>query len=153
MEPRAITASAGKDLLLLAVSSAFVAVFVYLAWQGDTSATTLLGGGFFLLGVVVSGWTLLRPFTLVLDDQGWTLSGGTTRKPLRMAWSDLSEVFVYRVPKGGTMIGYNVKEYARTPGMTLSRALGADGAIPGSWPMKKAELAALLEQYRQFHAG
>ena len=145
-----ITSSRGKTLLYLATSVVFVAMGVFML--GDPSHTTMawLCILFFGLGVAAFVWLLIRPQTLTLDETGFTLGGGMVRSPLTIAWRDVQGFFVYKLPKGGKMIGYNFTPGARkdTAIAKLARGLGADGALPRAWPQSPEKMAETLNAYR-----
>jgi hypothetical protein len=60
------------------------------------------------------------------------LAGGFVRSPKRICWRDIDEFFVYRLPKGGKMIGLNHRPGARKAARKLP--FGPDGALPKCWP-------------------
>jgi hypothetical protein len=145
-----ITSSRGKTLAYLAVSLIFVAMGAFML--GDPSQATMawLCIVFFGLGVVAFIWLLIRPQTLTLDAEGFTLGGGMVRSPKTIPWRDVQGFFVYKLPKGGKMIGYNFAPGARkdTTIARLARGFGADGALPRAWPQSPEKMAETLNAYR-----
>jgi hypothetical protein len=138
---------------LLAVGFGFVALSIF--WlrhpsgEGDVWKAWL-GVIFFALCSAVLSWTLIRPMVLRLDADGFTLNGGLLRAPKRTLWRDTGEFFVYRLPRGGKMIGFN-HVAGRAPASPLSqfnRTFGADGALPKSWPFSPEHMVAKLNEYR-----
>jgi hypothetical protein len=94
---------------------------------------------------------LVRPQILKLDAEGFTLGGGLTRKPYRVFWRDIEPFFVFRLPRGGAMAGFNYVAGRRpqTALSTMSHNLGADGALPKAWALSTEALVAKLNDYRE----
>ena len=153
MWPQTITTSRTKTILYLLVSAAFTVVGVSMA-QHPESQRDFWGGWFcailFGLSCLLFVWQLIRPQTLRFDADGLTLDGGLARRPTRELWRDVAGFFVYRGPRGAKLIGYNYKSGRAPPGKltTLARSIGAEGGLPGGWPMSPDELVQLLEAYR-----
>ena len=105
---------------------------------------------FFGLGAIVAIRMLIRPLRLLLDDEGFTLLGGYVWSPKKTSWRDIDDFFVYRVRRGGKMIGYNYRPEARpvSPLLRLSRLTGADGALPGGWVRSPEQVVDELNAYR-----
>ena len=145
-----IRSSVGKTLLYLVISLVFVSIG--LVMLGDPSQATTAWGCilFFGLGGLVFIWLLVRPQLLILDDEGFTLSGGMVRSPKMTLWRDVESFFVYRLPRGGKMVGYNFAPGRRkeTALAKLARGLGADGALPKGWPMSAEKMAETLNERR-----
>ena len=151
VEERTITGSRGKSLLLLAVSLAFVA-FAVAQLRGPPPVDwrvwlTLI---FFGLGAIVFAWLLVRPQRLILDAEGFTVAGGLVRAPRRTGWAEVDHFFVYRLSRGGKMIGYNYAQGARPASALrdLGRRFGADGAISKGFPGSPERLVEELNAYR-----
>lgn len=151
-----------KIALYLAGSLAFVAIALFFLQHPnemrhpDEGAWKMqLGLGFFGLCSVVFVGLLIRPQRLLLDRQGFTLVGGLIRSPKTVAWRDIEPFFVYRLPRGGKMIGYNYREGVRedTAMRRLGRALAADGVLPKGWPMSPEKMVAELNGYRERALG
>jgi hypothetical protein len=146
-----IVGSRWKIALYLAVSLGFVAIGVLMLGDPEEAAwKALLGLGFFGLCALIFLWLLIRPQRLLLDGQGFTIGGGLVRSPKLVRWRDIEPFFVYRLPKGGKMVGYNYRPGARSDGMLaqISRRLGADGALPKGWPMSPEALVDDLNAFR-----
>ena len=151
VSPTEISTARWKIALYLAGSLAFVAIALLALQHPDEDALGLeLGLAFFGLCAAVFVWLLIQPQRLLLDDQGFTLLGGFVRSPRRVLWADVDEFFVYRLPRGGKMIGYNYKPGARTPPRLakFNRWFGAEAALPRGWPMSLEKMVAELNDYR-----
>ena len=153
MEPQTITASRLKIAGWLAISLGFVAIGLFMIEDAKSTrdvVTAWFCVGLFGLGVVVFIQQLIRPTRLALDAEGFTLSGGLSRSSRQVQWRDIEPFYVYVLPRGGKMIGY-VYSPGRKPdtlGRKVSRALGADGALPKSWPGSPEKMVDLLNDYR-----
>ena len=151
MTERTITGSRVKSLLLLLASLAFVLIGM---WQARGPAPVdwrvWLGLALFGLGVLVFAWLLVRPQRLVLNDSGFTVAGGLVRTPWHVRWDEVDGFFVYRLPRGGKMIGYNYAEGARPESVLLSlnRRFGADGALSKGFPGSPEQLVEELNRHR-----
>ena len=146
-----ISTARWKIALYLAGSLIFVAAALLALQHPDGDVLGLqLGLAFFGLCAVVFVWLLIQPQRLLLDDQGFTLLGGFVRSPKMILWTDIDEFFVYRLPRGGKMIGYNYKPGARATLRLakLNRLFGADGALPKGWPRSPERMAEELNSYR-----
>ena len=151
METKEITSSRGKTFLYLLAALAFVAIAIlHLRTSREDLFVTWLGLIFFGLGVPAFGWLLIRPQRLVLDAQGFTVSGGMIRTPWTIRWQDVSEFLVIRLPRGGKMVGFNYVPGARktTALGRIARMSGADGGLPKSWPGSVEDMVDLLNDYR-----
>lgn len=71
-----------------------------------------------------------------------------------MPWCDVDSFFIYRLPKGGKMIGFNFKP--GPPGIPslvkIARLLGAEAAFPTGWKLQNEKVVELLNTYR-LHAA
>ncbi|MBO9709282.1 MAG: hypothetical protein J7521_13830 [Caulobacter sp.] len=153
--PRTIQASRVKACLYLAGSLAFVAIGVLMVQDPATGLKGWLALGFFALCAACFIVMLVRPQTLELDIQGFTVRGGFIRSPKTVLWRDVETFFVYRLPKGGKMIGYNLVPAARnqTALGRMARSFGADGALPKGWPGSPDAMVEDLKAYRQWALG
>jgi hypothetical protein len=145
-----------KTAPYLGGSLAFLAIDLLLLQHPDEDAWKLqLGLGFFGLCALVFVWLLIRPQRLLLDRQGFTVLGGFIRSPKKIPWRDVEAFFVYRLPKGGKMIGYNYRPGARKDSALarVGRAFGADGALPKGWALSPENMVVELNAYRQQALG
>jgi len=128
METIEIVASRFRMSLYLALSLAFVALGLWLADDPALRWAT----AFFALCAGACAFLLWRPQRLTLDQEGFALTGGLARSPMRVAWRDVGEFMVL----GGPMIGFDyLPDATDTPrGAALaSQIAGAQGALPGNW--------------------
>ena len=143
--------SLGKTLAILLVCLAFVAIAIFAPDDHSQSKSWRFWcGSFFGLCGFVGVWTLARPRKLTLDSEGFTLSGGFLRSPKKTLWDVVEGFFVYRLPRGGKMIGFNYIP-GRGPSTALVKLngrLGAEGALPKLWPGPPEALAEELNSYR-----
>ena len=147
-----ILSSRLKYALYLAGSLAFVAIGLLLPRHEDPEAWKLDAGVvFFGLCSTIFIWLLIRPQRLTLDEEGFTLSGGLVRTPKKVRWRDVDEFFVYRLPKGGKLIGYNYRlnSCAASPMTKFNRQFGADAALPKGWAIPPEIMADELNTYRR----
>ncbi|MER8429930.1 STM3941 family protein [Mesorhizobium caraganae] len=152
VEPLVIRASRGKTLLLLLASLVFVFASVFLIRASESDETGLWWGiAFFRLCALVFAWALVRPQTLMLDGNGFAVGGGFVRSPHHIPWKDVQGFYVYSLPRGGKMIGYNFEPGARKDSAlrSVARSLGAEAALPKGWPFSPEEMAVLLNEYRR----
>jgi hypothetical protein len=147
--PRTIEASRAKAWLYFLGSLVFVAGGLWMV-QDPSKA----GGWFVLLFfgacAVVFAIMLVRPQVLILDASGFMVSGGLVRSPRKVLWRDVRGFHVYRLPKGGKMIGYFLEPSVRkdTAMAKINRGLGADGALPKGWPGSPEKMVEDLNAYR-----
>ncbi|MES2442326.1 MAG: STM3941 family protein [Pseudomonadota bacterium] len=152
VEPRTITASRAKSSLLLLGSLVFVALGI--AMMRDPASDGIIGWvlvGAFGLGAAVAVWSLVRPFTLTLDGDGFILRGSVFATPELTRWRDIQGFHLCRMPRGGQTIGFNYEPAARGKSMSLRVArgfAGADGGLPPGWPGSPEELVLELNAYR-----
>ena len=153
LQTREIGSSRLKFVSYLAISLAFVGLTVWLIKDGNSdehASWAWFGLSFFGLCSSVFVWLLIRPQRLLLDREGFTLLGGFIRSPKQVKWKDISEFFVYDLPRGGAMIGYNFRPGSH-PGsalIKLNRRFGAEAALPRGWPMSLDEMVEELNDYR-----
>lgn len=151
MDVEEIKSSRGKTVLGLLVSLTFVAIFVAIPSEpAADSHKAWLGGGFFGLCSVVFACLLIRPQRLSLTPTGFTVSGGLIRSPKHVLWRDVDSFFEYRLPRGGTMVGYRFVPGARSDSalIRVSRSLGAEAALPKGSPESTEQLVERLNAYR-----
>ena len=152
VEPREITSSRAKTLACLAISLAFVAIAVFVpsGGEGDDPTWRWLCGGFFGLGVVIFTVVTIRPQRVALNAEGFTISGGLARRPRQRAWRDVEVFFPHRLPRGGTMVFYQLADHARPDTWMgdLNRRWGGDGMLPKTLPGKPDAIAAEFNAYR-----
>ena len=153
MPKREIKSSRLKFLGYLAGSLTFVGLIVWMFNEGvdDTRRTWFwFGLLFFGLCSIVFLGMIIRPMSLLLDGEGFTLSGGLIRSPKKVRWKDIGEFYVYRVPRSGTMVGYNFRPGARPESvmLELNRKLGAEAALPSGWPMSAEQMVDELNAFR-----
>ncbi len=132
-----MAASLGKTVLYPTGRLSFVAIGLMMLHGSDGNDGKLwFALVFFGVCAASFGWLLIRPQRLLLDDQGFTLLGGFVPSPREVYWHDIDEFFVYRLPRGRKMIGYNFKPGSMrvTSAVSLARQFGADGALPKGWP-------------------
>ena len=153
MWPQTITTSRIKTVLYLLVSVVLATIGFSMA-RDPHSARDVWGGWLctvlFGLGCLVFVCALIRPQTLSFDADGFTLDGGLAPRPMRVLWRDIDRFFVYRGPRGVKLIGYNYRPGGAPSGKLtgLARSIGAEGGLPGGWPMSPEELVEHLEACR-----
>lgn len=151
-----ITVSRWKIGGYLAISLAFVAIALLFLQHPDEDAWKLkLGLALFAPASAVFVWLLIHPQRLLLDSQGFTLAGGLVWSPKKVYWRDIDSFFVYSLPRGGKMIGYNYKPGLRDlPKLArINRVFGADAALPKGWPKSPEAMVEDLNAYRLRAAG
>jgi len=112
----------------------------------------LMGRGLLRHLRLVFCWLLIRPQRLTLNPEGFTVSGGLVRSPKKIAWHSIEPFFVYRLPRGGKMIGFNFQPEGapdRTLLMKLNGRLGAEGSLPKLWPGSPDQVVEELNAYRK----
>lgn len=148
--PTEIVSSRRKTVLLLLLSLGFVSIALFL--PGPPDEALFWSGTFFSLCSAVFVALLFRPQRLLLDDDGFALSGGLIRSPRKIAWQDVSEFFLMPIRPGTSMIGfnYNATSSSKPRAAAVSRRVaGADGAISGVWPGSTRNLVDQLNEYRE----
>ena len=151
MEREVIRESRGKTALFLGLCLAFVsiAVFVMPREPLKNALEALLCGGLFSLLALVFCVRLLKPGSLILDHDGFTVSDLFGR-PHKTLWRDVSEFFEWRLPRGGKVIAFNYLE-GRSPKsglLGIARRLGAEGTVTGLYGGSRADMMAKLNGYR-----
>ena len=162
MSETAFSVSRWKMTLYLAGSLAFVAIALFFLQHPSEMRHPNEGAWkmwlclvFFSPCALVFAWLLIRPPRLLLDRQGFTLVGGLIRSPKTIPWRDVEAFFVYRLPRGGKMIGYNYRPGVRevTALARVGRAFGADGALPKGWTLSPEKMVDELNAYRAWASG
>ncbi|MGO9340084.1 MAG: STM3941 family protein [Terracidiphilus sp.] len=151
MNSHEIFASRWKTVIYLAGSLIFLIIGLMTLHSPDRG-TEKLWFCLVFFGVCAASfaWLLIRPQHLLLDDQGFTVLGGFVWSPKKVYWHEIDEFFVYRLPRGHKMIGYNFKQGAMRVMSTvrLARQFGADGALPKGWPQSPESMVEKLNAYR-----
>ncbi len=156
MQPTEISVARWKIGLYLAGSLALAGMALVAVLHPDGEAwKAQLGLLFFGLCVAVFSLLMVRPQRLLMDRQGFTVVGGLVLTPKTIAWGDIEPFFVYRMPRGGKMIGYNYRPGVRqeTIMTRLGRALAADGSLPKGWPKSQEKMVEELNAYREQALG
>jgi len=147
---KTFVASRTKSMALFLVSIAFVAIAVFLPQTPSGSGAWRVGAAaFFGLGALVFAWLLVRPQRLILDSDGFTMTGGLVISPKTIRWSDVDRFFI--LPLGTRMIGFTYRDRSH-PALLRNlnrRATGADGALPASWNADPDKVVEELNAYRQ----
>jgi hypothetical protein len=133
LAPRVVPTSRLKVGAYLAISLLFVSIGALPPGEAGRSVELLAALGFFGLCAVVFAWLLLRPHRLVLDAEGFAVTGGFPWARRRVAWRDVARFFPWGSGRGGRMVGYEFVEAARpkTWIVAVNRGLGADATLPG----------------------
>jgi hypothetical protein len=152
LQTEEITASRLKTILMLLGCLAFVGIALWLPREpGQSEQWRWWTEAFFGLGVLIFSWLLVRPQRLILDPEGFTVRGGLVRFPKKVLWPTIDPFFIYRLPRGGKMIGYNFRpgaEVSRGFLTKVARGLGAERALPRLWPGSPDRLVEQLNAYR-----
>jgi hypothetical protein len=154
MEPLTITGSRLNAALYLVLSLVFLAGGVWLVGQAVQVKDLVFGWlsiALFGLAALVFVWLLVRPQVLRLDAEGFSLQGGLVRSPKLTRWRDVQPFFVFHLPRGGKMIGFNYIQ-DRAPSTTLafvSGLAGAEAGLPKGWPKSPEAMVAVLNDYRE----
>ena len=149
MEVVQIVESRTRLLLFLGGTLVFVVIYAFL--PDPNHELPAWGGWFFGFCAAVFVLLLLRPRTLTLDAEGFSISGGLAWKAAKTAWSDVTGFFPVSVRAGASMIGFDYSTEAKNkPRATWvsKRISGADAGISGAWPCSTADLANQLNIYR-----
>lgn len=144
-------------LLLLFGLAICVFTLDQMAESQETSWVKIFAFLFFATWPLVSLWTLIRPFRLTLDSDGFELSGGTSRKSTKILWSQTEPFFVKKIQPVRTfglvkMIGFNFKpDYQNSKKLRgVSRMFGAEAGLPMLWSFSGSteQMVIELNQYR-----
>nr|WP_250808842.1 hypothetical protein [Neorhizobium tomejilense] len=140
-----IVTSRKKTILLLLGSLVFVAGGVF------APTVSYWADVFFAMCSIAFVAMLFRPYRLILENEGLTLSGGL-RSPWKIRWRDVDRFFVSHPRLGVTVIRFNYgADASKKPrGTAFARTLtGADAALPGHWPQSDAAVVDMLNEYRE----
>jgi hypothetical protein len=160
MKTTEIHSSRLKMALCLCVSLGFVALFQLVAKYSphgnvhglpNAAALRRAADGQFLTIVCVllaasSTWLLIRPWRLVLDDEGFTLKRGYIRSPKKELWRDIDHFYVFITRRGTRVIGYNYKPGVRE--ILPAIEPGPDKKLPAGWPNGAEDMVDKLNAYR-----
>lgn len=150
--PRLIKSSTGKTILFLIISIGFVLIGgSEIASKGASAdIRAWLGVIFFGLGAIVFAVLLFRPMIIALDADGFTVSGGLIRNAKLTRWRDVQGFFVYKLPRGGKMVGFNYTpgSPARPKSANFSRLVGAEAGLPKGFALSPEKLAETLNDCR-----
>ncbi len=125
--------------------------------SGDWLVTTigLIGVVFFCAPLLRLLWLLIRPYNLLLDGEGFTLSGGTSLKPQKTAWRDVERFFIRgsgvlgpQFVAWGCVADRSPKRWAFMSQFVAPEGERADGALPNLWTLSAPELEQRLNAYR-----
>ncbi|NBC35570.1 hypothetical protein GTZ99_03255 [Novosphingobium sp. FSY-8] len=151
--PRRVILGAYLKYLVYALGcTLFVALGVHLLNEPSLhpSDRMLAWACVLMFGTATAVFTTLlaRPQRLVLDQDGFTISGGLTNTVISARWAEIDRIYVWQPPSGGGFIAYAL---VRPTGEGKSRQ--THGALPGGWPIKLEEMAALMRAYLDAHHG
>ncbi len=157
MDRKIIEGSRGKIALYLLASLTLTVAAALLLLFGDADRHTWklwLGLAFFGLCSMIMLVLLIRPPRLVLDAEGFRLEGGL-RAGNKVAWRHVESFYRWKLPRGGTMVGYRYHDAARPKSLVggFNRGFGADGALPRTLTLGADALIDELEAWRQRGAG
>ena len=150
----------GKELVLRASRWTWIGVFGLSAlftaagvlMVGDEKATGWFVLSFFGLCAAVALLQVVRPSCLRLDEEAFAFGRGRKQ---RVRWLDVGEFRVQRVG-GNLMVVFDFAPSYRgfETGRRVASALaGAEGALPDTYGLKAADLAALMNEWRSRAAG
>ncbi len=147
--PIVIRSGAGRSLLLLFVSGAFVACGGWMVTYGTPQDVWAgwLDMAFFGLGVLVSLWRLVRPDTLTISSEG--LQYTVLWRVIRVQWPDVTEFMPWRPTLFSTFVGMNfAASYQPQAGLRRfnTAALGIGGSLGSGWEVDSMSLCELLNQ-------
>jgi hypothetical protein len=159
MKTTEIHSSRLKTALYLCLCLGFVAFVVLTLKHAHRSTAALpdaadlrrtadgefVGATFALLSILMA-WMLIRPWRLVLDDEGFTLKGGYIRSPKKVFWRDIDHFYVFVTRRGTRVIGYNYKPGVRE--ILPAIEPGPDKKLPTGWPMGTEDMVDKLNAYR-----
>lgn len=149
--PERYVTSARKVSFMLLLGCALIAGSFFV-----TRAAGLFAILFLAVPLLRLLWLLLRPYKLLLDGDGFTLSGGTSLKPQKTAWRDV-ERFLIRsswVPSPQSVAwvcvaGRSPKKRAFMSQLFAPEGELADGELPNLWTLSAPELEQRLNAYRE----
>ncbi|MFE0018977.1 hypothetical protein ACFWXH_29295 [Mesorhizobium sp. NPDC059054] len=91
-------------------------------------------------------WLVIRPHRLLLNEDGFTLSGGLHWQPMKVLWRDVEEFVTKRGPNLTTWIGIRFRRDARR--FRLAGWLRRDDVLPGVWELCDPEMVDYLNEWR-----
>ena len=146
-----------KAVALFVLDLAFVAIFGAMLQDPLRSGGMVgrLGGAFclvfFALAALAAAWQLVRPDTMTLDSDGFTLSGGLVWSPHKVSWRDVDRFLVHTTPRGGRLLRVVYTPALDEPGLPVERVetLGTEGRFFRQWPLPSREMADLLNRFRE----
>jgi hypothetical protein len=110
---------------------------------------------FFLFATVAFAWAFVRPRRLVLDEEGFTITGGFGWRPTHFRWQDVGEFYVYRLARGSEAIGFKLnhppRDFAHLADLPSQQL--ADGSLPQGWDQKPDSMVQALNSYRAVAIG
>lgn len=135
-----------QAILLLLVSSAFVAAGIFIVVEGDWKG--LICAGFFGLCALVGAVQLL-PGSAFLKLTSEGLEYASLFRNHRIPWTAITEIGVCHIRASGLvvrkMVGFNFDPAFTVGARALSQSLsGFEGALPDTYGMKAEDLAKLL---------
>ena len=151
MEPTELVSSRGKTLAGLAISLAFVVIALIVPRDGGDQTWRWLCLVFFGLCTAVFVVLLVRPQRITLDRDGFAVTGGLARTAMRRRWDEVERFRVVRMPRGGTVVGYDLAEHVRPDTYLgdLGRRWAADGVLPSTLRGSPDAIAARLNACRE----
>jgi hypothetical protein len=102
---------------------------------------------FCVLGAGVFSYLCLNPYKLALDDAGFTLSGGFSKRATRVMWEDVDHFCVDYEGRGVKSVGYRFVP-GREPPARFSWLHGR-GSLPSCWPGSAEEMVERLNKQRR----
>jgi hypothetical protein len=148
--PERYVTSARKVSFMLLLGCVFVAWPFFV-----TRAAGLFAIVFLAVPLLRLLWLLIRPYNLLLDGEGFTLSGGTCSKPQKTAWQDVERFFIRgsgipgpQFVAWGCVAGRSPKRWAFMSHFLAPDGELADGALPNLWTLSAPELEQRLNAYR-----
>ncbi|MFN3817197.1 STM3941 family protein [Brevundimonas sp.] len=143
-----------KALLLAFLALPMIGVCLFIALDHPQSVTRWigwLGAAFFTLGLFAIFVRLIRPDTLILTAEGFTLRDW--KQTQQIQWTDIKEFFVWS-SHGSAMASWRLHESARQASLMarINRPFGLDGSIGVGWPYPPKQMADVLAEWKQRHA-
>lgn len=152
--PVVLTAARRKTVRLALIGVAFTAVGAWEAaqpgtWHGMPIAPIGWAGVVFgALGCAAAALFLVRPPSLTLSSSGFAMSSGL--RTVAVAWDEVERFHLWAPSRARkTFVGYTRRGPARAGMESMSRSLGADGAIPDQFDLSPAALLDLCEAARR----
>ncbi|MGZ9409796.1 MAG: hypothetical protein ACXW3J_04120, partial [Methylocystis sp.] len=148
--PERCVTSARKVSFMLLLGCVFVAGSFFV-----TRAAGLFAIVFLAIPLLRLLWLLIRPYKLLLDGDGFKLSGGTSLKPQKTAWRDVERFFIRgsgvlgpQFVAWGCVAGRSPKKRAFMSQFFAPEGELADGELPNLWTLSAPELEQRLNAYR-----